>query len=287
MVDQSQIREHMDVIGADGDKLGKVDSVDGNRIKLTKDVSPDGQHHFVELSDVARVDQHVHLTKTRAAVFGAAGVAGASGARAAATDNPLPPIKNPAVDTSVPRRNYMLPWVLGALVLLALILLLTQCGDRGKDRQATTTTTQQTTTQRVAGAPLREGTLAYQLDQFLASGDGLPRTFTFDKLNFDSGQATVREQDKGDLDDVARVFAAHPKARAAIIGYTDAQGSAPANKELGADRARAVIAALQARGVDPSRLEARTGGKNDPVASNSSGSGRFENRRTELVILKR
>ena len=194
-----------------------------------------------------------------------------------------PEIKNPAVPAALPRRNYMLPWVLGGLVLLALLLLLTQCGHRSSSN----TTAGTTTTQRVAGAPLQEGTLAYQLDQFLASKDGLPRTFTFDQLNFDPGQSAIRSAETGDLDDIARVFAAYPHARAAIAGYTDAQGAPGANKQLGADRARALIAALQQRGVDPSRLEARTGGQADPVATNATGTGRFENRRTELIVLKR
>ena len=83
------------------------------------------------------------------------------------------------------------------------------------------------------------------------------------------------------------MFAAYPGARAAIVGYTDAQGAAAANKELGADRARAVVAALQQRGADPARIEARTGGENDPTATNASSGGRFENRRTELIVLKR
>ncbi|MCA1654183.1 MAG: OmpA family protein [Sphingomonadales bacterium] len=151
----------------------------------------------------------------------------------------------------------MLPWVLGALAVLALILLLTQCGHR--DDRSTTTTTQQTTTQRVAGAPLAQGSLADQLDQFLASKGGLPRTFSFDRLNFDTGKATIRSADEQDLNDIARVFAAYPSARAAIVGYTDAQGSSGANEQLGADRARSVIAALQQRGVDPKRFEARSG----------------------------
>ena len=180
----------------------------------------------------------------------------------------------------------MLPWVLGAVVLLALVALLTQLGRHDKST-TTTTTTEQTVTQRVAGAPLREGTLAYQLDQFLASKDGLPRTFTFDNLNFDTGSATLREADMTDLDDVARVFAAYPQARAAIVGYTDTRGARSANASLGADRAQAVISALQQRGVDPSRFDARTGGENDPVAPNSTAPGRFENRRTDLIMLKR
>lgn len=46
MTDLSQIREHMEVIGADGVHIGTVDHVDGNRIKLVKaDSGSHGDHH--------------------------------------------------------------------------------------------------------------------------------------------------------------------------------------------------------------------------------------------------
>lgn len=51
-----QIREHMDVLGDDGEKLGRVDSVDGTRIKLTRADSGDGQHHYIAVSDVAGIE---------------------------------------------------------------------------------------------------------------------------------------------------------------------------------------------------------------------------------------
>ena len=63
----SLIKEHMDVIAADGAKIGTVDHLDGpDRIKLTKQSSPDGQHHYVPLAWVDHVDTHVHLTKSAA-----------------------------------------------------------------------------------------------------------------------------------------------------------------------------------------------------------------------------
>lgn len=63
------IREHMDVIGADGVRIGKVDHVEaGDRIKLTKNDSSDGKHHFVEHDWVDHVDEHVHLNKDSNAV---------------------------------------------------------------------------------------------------------------------------------------------------------------------------------------------------------------------------
>ena len=60
MADASAIKEHMDVIGADGVHVGTVDHVDGDRIKLTKADSGEGahkgHHHYISLALVAEVD---------------------------------------------------------------------------------------------------------------------------------------------------------------------------------------------------------------------------------------
>lgn len=62
MVDVSQIKEHAEVIGADGVHVGTVDHVQGDRIKLTKNDSPqtqDGQgakHHYLPIGLVAEVE---------------------------------------------------------------------------------------------------------------------------------------------------------------------------------------------------------------------------------------
>ncbi|MEP6784918.1 MAG: DUF2171 domain-containing protein [Sphingomonadales bacterium] len=46
MSDLSKIREHMEVVGADGVHIGTVDHVDGDRIKLTKaENGPHSEHH--------------------------------------------------------------------------------------------------------------------------------------------------------------------------------------------------------------------------------------------------
>lgn len=62
MAEISQVRPQMDVIGSDGIKVGVVDHVDGNRIKLAKSGSRDGEHHYVAEADIVRVDEHVHLS---------------------------------------------------------------------------------------------------------------------------------------------------------------------------------------------------------------------------------
>ena len=52
-----------DVIASCGTKIGVVDHVEGNAIKLTRSDSKDGQHHFIPASMVDHVDSHVHLNK--------------------------------------------------------------------------------------------------------------------------------------------------------------------------------------------------------------------------------
>lgn len=54
---ESRITEHMEVVGSDGFHVGVVDSVDGRRIKLTKnDPRSPGEHRYINLDDVESVE---------------------------------------------------------------------------------------------------------------------------------------------------------------------------------------------------------------------------------------
>jgi hypothetical protein len=68
------IKEHMEVIGADGVHVGTVDKVEGNRIKLTKrdsgEGSHKGHHHFIDKGLVAGVEGN----KIRLSAIGAVAV---------------------------------------------------------------------------------------------------------------------------------------------------------------------------------------------------------------------
>jgi hypothetical protein len=50
----NEIKEHMTVVGKDGGRVGTVDGVEGNRIKLTK--GSDGQHRYIDKNLVASVE---------------------------------------------------------------------------------------------------------------------------------------------------------------------------------------------------------------------------------------
>ena len=65
------IKQHMEVIGADGVHIGTVDRVEHGRIKLTKADSGEGRHkghhHFIDLGLVADVEgQKVRLSANAA-----------------------------------------------------------------------------------------------------------------------------------------------------------------------------------------------------------------------------
>ncbi|AAF10835.1 MULTISPECIES: DUF2171 domain-containing protein [Deinococcus] len=62
----AQEGEHLQVKDKDGEHVGTVDHFDGNQLKLTRDDSTDGQHHYVALSQVESMDNvAVYLNVSR------------------------------------------------------------------------------------------------------------------------------------------------------------------------------------------------------------------------------
>jgi outer membrane protein OmpA-like peptidoglycan-associated protein len=89
------------------------------------------------------------------------------------------------------------------------------------------------------------------------------------------------------LDDVAAAMRDNPRIKKIRIeGHTDSVGNDTTNLKLSQGRADAVLAELIKRGVDPSRFEAVGFGETQPIASNTTATGRAENRRTEFNIVE-
>ena len=61
MIDTNQIKAHCPVVDTNDQVIGKVDHVQGQSLKLTKDDS--GKHHLIPLDWIDRVDDKVHVKK--------------------------------------------------------------------------------------------------------------------------------------------------------------------------------------------------------------------------------
>jgi outer membrane protein OmpA-like peptidoglycan-associated protein len=108
-------------------------------------------------------------------------------------------------------------------------------------------------------------------------------TLRSDEL-FDAGGATLKPGARRATDNLAQFMSRYPEREMAIEGFTDSVGAHEANRKLSESRAAAVKTALVARGVEPSRIDARGYGPAFPVASNQTPTGRQLNRRVEIVI---
>lgn len=70
-----------------------------------------------------------------------------------------------------------------------------------------------------------------------------------------------------------------------IQGHTDSVGPAQRNHRLALDRAKAVKAFLNSKGVALGRMATFSYGEGAPVASNDDAAGRAANRRVVIVVL--
>lgn len=182
-----------------------------------------------------------------------------------------------------------LPWLLLALGILALLFAMSRCNR--EDTAAVAPAPTATPTEVVASTPNAGSADALVgtsgLGTYLAGTEPLPRTFTFEKLNFDTAKSNIRPADAAEVNEVAATLKQYPNARIRIAGYADARGTDAANMALGKARADSVKSALVAQGINAGRIETVSGGETNPVDTNATAGGRFENRRTELVVTAR
>jgi len=107
----------------------------------------------------------------------------------------------------------------------------------------------------------------------------------FKTVYFDSGKNTFKAETVAQLDAAAKIMASYSTAKFSISGHTDSTGSAKRNQELSDSRANAVKDYLASKGVSSSNLTAKGFGKDMPIASNNTRSGRSQNRRVEVKLV--
>jgi len=96
--------------------------------------------------------------------------------------------------------------------------------------------------------------------------------------------ATLNSASAAKLEPLAAVLASNPDYQILIETYTDSKGDEVTLQQLTQERARQISERLQAAGVEASRLQANGMGAANPLAANTTLSGRAKNRRTEITF---
>lgn len=111
------------------------------------------------------------------------------------------------------------------------------------------------------------------------------------KVTFESGilfatnSSTLNTASRASLDKFATSLQNNPDTDVKIYGHTDSTGSDAINNPLSQRRAESVYNYLVSKGISGNRMASQGFGSTQPVADNSTVSGRAQNRRVEVYIL--
>jgi len=102
---------------------------------------------------------------------------------------------------------------------------------------------------------------------------------------FDVDKTALKSAARSNLQNLATSLNSNPQTNILIVGHTDNTGSATYNQDLSVRRAEAVKSFIVSNGVSSGRLSTQGKGLTEPIADNSTESGRAQNRRVEIVIV--
>jgi outer membrane protein OmpA-like peptidoglycan-associated protein len=207
-----------------------------------------------------------------------------------------------AADTGKSMIGRLAPWLVAAVILLALFSIF-----RSKQAREPVQTAAQATADAASSAAeavkarmksltlpggitidAPEGGFIESFAAILADPNAsIDKGIAFDAVTFETSSATLTATSRDQLEQLGRVLAAYPTVKIRVDGYTDASGDPAANLKLSQERAAAVVAALVGEGIGSDRIEAKGFGQERPVASNDTEEGRAQNRRVEVVVVER
>jgi outer membrane protein OmpA-like peptidoglycan-associated protein len=101
---------------------------------------------------------------------------------------------------------------------------------------------------------------------------------------FDFNKYSLKEPTREKLARLSGIILSHPGLNLKVEGYTDSVGTDEYNQKLSEQRADTVREFLVTQGITADTISAMGYGKQYPVASNDTASGRAMNRRVDIVV---
>ncbi len=107
-------------------------------------------------------------------------------------------------------------------------------------------------------------------------------TVVLEGITFQLGTSELTENAQSALKHAAIILEINTDITMEVAGHTDSIGDPDSNLRLSTERAKAVLNYLTSQGIAEERLSAKGYGSNEPIAENTSNTGRALNRRVEL-----
>jgi outer membrane protein OmpA-like peptidoglycan-associated protein len=103
-------------------------------------------------------------------------------------------------------------------------------------------------------------------------------------VQFEKNKSILLRSSIPQLNQLAAYLLENKEIKAEIIGHTDSDGDAVANRKLSQGRAEAVRQYLIQNGVQGWRVKATGKGESEPITENKTAEGRAMNRRVEVKL---
>jgi peptidoglycan-associated lipoprotein len=120
----------------------------------------------------------------------------------------------------------------------------------------------------------------------LGSQEDFVRSVSADRIFFDTDKFNIDAQDQATLQSQAQWLSKYPNSRITVEGHADERGTREYNLALGERRANAAKNQLSSLGIDPSRIQTVSYGKERPQALGSTEEAWAQNRRAVTVTLQ-
>ncbi len=104
-------------------------------------------------------------------------------------------------------------------------------------------------------------------------------------IYFEYDKSAIRDEDKDSLQGLASFLIKYPQIKIQISGHADERGTNEYNLALGNKRASATLSYLKSLGIEESRLQSISFGKEKPLCTESNESCWSQNRRAEFIAI--